>query len=103
MRTQHVSQGKTGPIPKALRVFAWSQRGPLTAFAKKQIALNVIERGRAGHWTKLPRGWFDLDVCLTHGQKKTKQALRELVPQFHHRLRIIGRGSPPNRLWSLEK
>jgi hypothetical protein len=48
---------------------------------KKQIALNVIERGRAWHWTKLPKGWFDLDFCLAHGQKKTKQTLRELFPE----------------------
>jgi hypothetical protein len=46
--------------------------------AKKQIALNVIERGRAWHWTKLPKGWFDLAYCLEHGQKRTKQTLREV-------------------------
>ena len=62
-------------------MFAWNLGGRLTAFGKKQIALNVIERGRAWHWTKLPKGWFDLDFCLTHGQKKTKQTLRELFPE----------------------
>src|SRR5207247_10384082 len=82
-RTQHVrrtrtNSKKTEPIPKALRVFAWNLDGALTTFAKKQIALNVIERGRAWHWSKLPKGWFDLEFCLAHGQKKTKRALREL-------------------------
>ena len=52
------------PIPQALRVFAWNLGGRLTAVGKKQIALNVIERGRAWHWTKLPKGWFDLEFCL---------------------------------------
>jgi len=56
-------------------------RGPLTLFAKKQIGLNVIERGRAWHWTKLPHGWFDLKFCLAHGQQKTKRALRALFPE----------------------
>jgi len=65
-------------IPRALRVFAWNVRGPLTASAKKQIALNVIERGRAWHWTKLPKGRFDLEFCLAHGQKHTQQFLREV-------------------------
>ena len=81
MRKPRVSSGKTEPIPKALRVFAWNLGGRLTPLGKKQIALNVIERGRAWHWTKLPKGWFDLDFCLAHGQKKTKQALRELFPE----------------------
>jgi hypothetical protein len=50
-------------------------------FGRKQIALNVIERGRAWHWTKLPKGWFDLKFCLKHGQKKTQQTLREWFGQ----------------------
>jgi len=70
----------TESIPKTLRVFAWNLRGRLTAVGKKQIALNVIERGRAWHWTQLPKGWFDLEFCLAHGQKKTKQTLRALFP-----------------------
>ncbi|MBM3888474.1 MAG: hypothetical protein FJ388_05035 [Verrucomicrobia bacterium] len=53
----------------------------LTTFAKRQIALNVVERGRCWHWTKLPKGWFDLKFCLEHGQKKTKETLRELFPE----------------------
>ena len=80
MRRPRAKARKPEPIPKALRVFAWNLRGNLSAFGKKQIALNVIERGRAWHWTKLPKGWFDLKFCLAHGQKKTKQALRELFP-----------------------
>jgi hypothetical protein len=80
MRRPRAIARKDEPIPKALRVFAWNLRGDLSAFGKKQIALNVIERGRAWHWTKLPKGWFDLKFCLAHGQKKTKQALRELFP-----------------------
>ena len=81
MRKPRANHGKNAPIPKALRVFAWNLGGRLTAFGKKQIALNVIERGRAWHWTKLPKGWFDLAFCLAHGQEKTKQALRELFPE----------------------
>ena len=65
-------------IPCALQVFAWNVGNPLTALGKKQIALNVVERGRAWHWTKLPEGWFDLECCLAHGQRKTKAALRTL-------------------------
>jgi hypothetical protein len=65
-------------VPCALRVFAWNVGDPLTEFGKKQIALNVIERGRAWHWTKLPKGWFNLKFCLEHGQKRTKQTLRDL-------------------------
>ncbi len=78
MRKRTTNKKKTEPIPKALRVFAWNVGSPLTASGKKQIALNVIERGRAWHWGRLPRGWFDLEFCLTHGQKQTKQALREI-------------------------
>jgi hypothetical protein len=70
--------GKGDSIPPALRVFAWNIGGRLTSAAKKQIALNVIERGRAWHWSKLPKGWFDLKFCLAHGQKRTQQTLREL-------------------------
>ena len=71
---------KTESIPKALRVFAWNIGDRVSSFGKKQIALNVIERGRAWHWTKLPKGWFNLKFCLEHGQKKTKAALSELFP-----------------------
>jgi hypothetical protein len=78
MKRRRVSTRKGESVPRALRVFAWNLRGPLTEFGKKQIALNVIERGRAWHWTKLPPGWFDLKFCLAHGQKNTKQTLREL-------------------------
>jgi hypothetical protein len=80
MKKPRANHGRSRSIPKPLRVFAWNTAEPLTTFAKKQIALNVIERGRAWHWTKLPKGWFDLDFCPAHGQKKTKQTLRELFP-----------------------
>jgi hypothetical protein len=80
MRNSRFKARKRQPIPRALRVFAWNVGGRLTAFGRKQIALNVIERGRAWHWTKLPKGWFDLEFCLAHGQKKTKQTLRALFP-----------------------
>jgi hypothetical protein len=80
-RKPRANHQRNGPIPKALRVFAWNLGDPLSEFGKKQIALNVIERGRAWHWTKLPKGWFDLDFCLAHGQRKTKQTLRELFPE----------------------
>jgi hypothetical protein len=78
MATTSAKKPAAGRIPRALRVFAWNIRGPLTVSAKKQIALNVIERGRAWHWTKLPKGWFDLKFCLAHGQKRTRQTLREM-------------------------
>ena len=78
MRKLRTQSGKDQRIPKALRAFAWNVRGRLTAAGKKEIALNVIERGRAWHWTQLPKGWFDLAFCLEHGQAKTKQALREM-------------------------
>ena len=81
MKKSQARRGRTESIPTALRVFAWNLGSHLTAFGKKQIALNVIERGRAWHWTKLPRGWFDLKFCLEHGQRKTKETLRELFPE----------------------
>jgi len=81
MKSLKLSAKPAAAIPKPLRVFAWNQRGRLSTVGKKQIALNVIERGRAWHWTKLPKGWFDLEFCLAHGQKKTKRTLRELFPE----------------------
>ena len=78
MVTTSEKKPATERIPRVLRVFAWNVRGPLTTSAKRQIALNVIERGRAWHWGKLPKGWFDLKFCLAHGQKRTQQTLREL-------------------------
>jgi hypothetical protein len=80
MTKSRANYRKGESIPKPLRVFAWNLGGRLTAVGKKQIALNVIERGRAWHWTKLPKGWFDLEFCLAHGQKRTKQTLRDLFP-----------------------
>jgi len=81
MRKAGVSSKKRESVPPALRVFAWNVGDRLTTFAKRQIALNVVERGRCWHWTKLPKGWFDLKFCLEHGQKKTKETLRELFPE----------------------
>ena len=81
MRKSRTKNNKTEAIPKALRVFALNLGDRATAFGMKQIALNVIERGRAWHWTRLPKGWFDLKFCLEHGQKKTKETLRELFPE----------------------
>jgi len=81
MSKSRAKNGRTRSVPSELRVFAWNLGGRVTAFEKKQIALNVIERGRAWHWTKLPKGWFDLEFCLRHGQKKTKRTLRELFPE----------------------
>lgn len=69
---------KTSRVPRALRVFAWNVDGELSEFQKRQIALNVIERGRAWHWRQIPSGWFDLPFCLEHGQKKTRAVLRQV-------------------------
>jgi len=65
-------------VPPELRAFAWNLGPKLGGFGKKQVALNVIERGRAWHWRKLPKGWFDLAFCLEHGQRQTQRTLREL-------------------------
>ncbi len=81
MKKPRARSGRADSIPPALRGFAWNLGGSVTGFGKKQVALNVIERGRAWHWTKLPKGWFDLQFCVEHGQQKTKQALRELFPE----------------------
>ena len=78
MRRPTIRSNKTEPVPKELRVFAWDLGERVGEFGRKQIALNVIERGRAWHWTRLPRGWFDLKFCLKHGQKRTQKALWEL-------------------------
>lgn len=51
-----------------------------TAFARRSLALNAIEKGRAWHWRLLPPGWVDLSFILQHGQIKTKQALK--LPQL---------------------
>ena len=68
---------KTHMVPAALRVFAWNLGGRVGARGRKQIALRVLERGRAWHWRRLPKDWFDLEFCLEHGQQATKQTLRE--------------------------
>ena len=45
-----------------------------TPFARRSLALNAIEKGRAWHWRLLPAGWVDPGFILQHGQIKTKQA-----------------------------
>ena len=65
-------------VPGPLRVFAWNLGPRVGREGRRQIALNVIERGRAWHWRQLPKGWFDLDYCMEHGQKRTRQVLREI-------------------------
>jgi hypothetical protein len=45
-----------------------------TPFARRSLALNAIEKGRAWHWRLLPAGWVDPSFILEHGQIKTKQA-----------------------------
>lgn len=78
MKTTKAKNGTTERVPRALQVFAWNLGDRVDARGRKLIALNVIERGRAWHWTKLPKGWFDLQFCLEHGQQQTKETLREL-------------------------
>jgi len=71
---------KTQAVPRALAPFGWNLGRRVGAFGRKQIALNVLERGRAWHWRRLPKGWFDLKFCLEHGQPTTKRTLREWFP-----------------------
>ena len=61
-------------IRQELRVFAWNLRSLNTPFARRSLALNAIEKGRAWHWRLLPAGWVDPSFILQHGQVKTKQA-----------------------------
>jgi hypothetical protein len=77
-RKSQARSSRMQAVPRALRAFGWNLGCRVGPFGRKQIALNVIERGRAWHWRKLPKGWFDLKFCLEHGQKRTKQTLREL-------------------------
>lgn len=65
-------------VPASLRVFAWNLGPRVGQEGRRQIALNVIERGRAWHWRQLPKGWFDLHYCLEHGQQRTKLFLRRV-------------------------
>lgn len=67
-------------VPTTLRAFAWNLGQRVGPSGQKQVALNVIERGRAWHWSRLPKGWFDLEFCLRHGQRRTRAALRALFP-----------------------
>ena len=67
-------------IRQELRVFAWNLRSLDTAFARRSLALNAIEKGRAWHWRLLPAGWVDPSFILQHGQIKTKQAFATFFP-----------------------
>ena len=66
--------GTEARIRRELRVFAWNLRSLDTPFARRSLALNAIEKGRAWHWRLLPAGWVDPSFILQHGQMKTKQA-----------------------------
>ena len=68
------SRRRMTQIRRELRVFAWNLRSLDTPFARRSLALNVIERGRAWHWRLLPAGWADPAFVLRHGQPKTKRA-----------------------------
>ena len=70
----------TQEVPASLRAFAWNLGRRVGPTGRKQLALNVIERGRAWHWSRLPKGWFDLEFCLHHGQRRTRAALCSLFP-----------------------
>ncbi len=69
-----VSQRRKARIRRELRVFAWNLRTLDTPFARRSLALNAIEHGRAWHWRILPAGWADPAFVLRHGQLKTKRA-----------------------------
>ncbi|MCZ7640848.1 MAG: hypothetical protein M5U12_35200 [Verrucomicrobia bacterium] len=77
-RNQPRAPAGTTPVPACLRAFAWNLGDRVGETGRRQIALNVIERGRAWHWSRLPKGWFDLEYCLRHGQRRTRAALRSL-------------------------
>ena len=50
-------------------------------FARRSLALNAIERGRAWHWRLLPAGWANTTFILRHGQIKTKRAFATFFPR----------------------
>jgi len=75
-----VSQKRKVRIRRELRVFAWNLRTLDTPFARRSLALNAIEHGRAWHWRILPAGWADPAFVLRHGQLKTKRAFAWFFP-----------------------
>jgi hypothetical protein len=68
-------------IRRELLVFAWNLRSLDTPFARRSLALNAIERGRAWHWRLLPAGWANTTFILRHGQIKTKRAFATFFPR----------------------
>jgi predicted nucleotidyltransferase component of viral defense system len=73
----------TTRIRRELRVFAWNLRSLDTPFARRSLALNAIEHGRAWHWRLLPAGWADPSFVLRHGQLKTKRAFASFFKGSH--------------------
>ena len=74
------SRRRKTQIRRELRVFAWNLRSLDTPFARRSLALNAIEHGRAWHWRLLPAGWADPAFVLRHGQLKTKRAFASFFP-----------------------
>ena len=73
-RSFKVRQRRRVQLRQELLVFAWNLRSLDTPFAKRSLALNTIEHGKAWHWRLLPEGWADTAFILRHGQLKTKRA-----------------------------
>jgi predicted nucleotidyltransferase component of viral defense system len=73
-RLIETSGKRSGRIRQELLVFAWNLHSLDTQFARRSLALNTIERGRAWHWRLLPTGWANTAFILRHGQHKTKRA-----------------------------
>ena len=80
-------------IRRELRVFAWNLRTLDTPFARRSLALNAIEHGRAWHWRILPAGWADPAFVLRHGQLKTKRAFAWFFPS------LVSRANPEMYLY----
>lgn len=65
-------------IPKNLEVFAWNLYWD-TPKNRAFFALNVIEKGRAHHWKKIPKNWFNPELALRHGRPVTKNFIQHLL------------------------
>ena len=63
-------------------MFAWNLRSLDTPFARRSLALNAIEKGRAWHWRLLPAGWANPSFIFQQGQIKTKQAFATFFPDL---------------------
>ena len=90
-----VSQRRKVRIRRELRVFAWNLRTLDTPFARRSLALNAIEHGRAWHWRILPAGWADPAFVLRHGQLKTKRAFAWFFPS------LVSRANPEMYLYEI--